>query len=48
MEESEEKRGSDGQVGVQVGRAVGASGLKVRKWAKMGWNWAWAERNGLG
>ena len=31
MEEREEKKGSDGQVGVQVGREVGVSGLKARK-----------------
>ena len=48
MEESEEKRGSDGQVGVQVGRAAGASGLEVRKWAKLGWNWARLKEMGLG
>ena len=48
MEENEEKRGSDGQVGMQVGRATGASGLKARKWVKVGWNLSWAERNGLG
>ena len=40
MEEGEEKGGSDGQVGVQVGRAVGVSGLEARKWAKLCWNWA--------
>ena len=31
MEESEEKRGSDGQVGVQVGRAAGARLLETKK-----------------
>ena len=52
----EKKGGSDGQVGERkekerkMGCCIGLQfGLENEggKWAMMGWNWSWAERNGL-